>query len=117
MKQSYTLYRFYIALILLTSFASTQFPFELFHNHASTVVCSSSNENNGLCHHKSHVGNKEAFCWACTIHVEKNYTLSTPVLAYSYTQLPVFCNEAVVKKYTIPNTHVFLRGPPAQTIA
>src|SRR6185312_6852401 len=80
MKKQHLLYRRYIALILFASFAATLFPFEFFHTHSSVPVCQSASDDNGICHHKSHLVSRESYCWACTIHVEKTYALNTTAL-------------------------------------
>ena len=116
MQHFITRYRVYTALALLLSFAATQFPFELFHSHSLSVQCAEQNKNDGICHHKSHVGTKGNYCWACTIHVEKTYMAPAVI--------PV-CSPAPVSgvRYILffnnngeEIGHTSLRGPPYFTV-
>ena len=65
---------------MLISFAATQLPFELFHNHAANAaICTKNKSGEGICQHKSHLGTKKDDCWACSIHVEKLFVFTSPI--------------------------------------
>jgi len=106
-------YRFYTALFLLLSFAATQLPFELFHTHNTGIACIEKESKDGFCHHKSHLGNQERFCWACTIQVEKVFDLPEYTQQYSITGNQCHTIPYRLELHHTENFHVFLRGPPS----
>jgi hypothetical protein len=108
-------YRFYTALALFLSFAATQFPFELFHSHSPSVQCAGQKNSDGFCHHKSHLGTRNNYCWACTIHVEKTYM--APAAPAVHTVLPISRVHHILplKNERENIEHHFLRGPPSYT--
>ncbi|MFT3749183.1 MAG: hypothetical protein QM768_12735 [Agriterribacter sp.] len=116
MKRQKTIYRFYTALFLLLSFAATQLPFELFHTHNNTgIVCIEKDSKDGFCHHKSHLGSKERFCWACTIQVEKIFDLPDYTRQYGITGNQGYTIPHQLVLHHTENFHIFLRGPPSLT--
>jgi len=111
-----TRYRFYTALALFLSFAATQFPFELFHSHSPSVQCAEQNNSDGFCHHKSHLGARDNYCWACTIHVEKIYIAPAAPSAHPAPLIPLVRHIIFLKKDRENIEHTSLRGPPSYLV-
>lgn len=111
-----TRYRFYTALALFLSFAATQFPFELFHSHSPSVQCAGQNNNDGFCHHKSHLGTRNNYCWACTIHVEKTYMAPAAASVSPPLLIPRAHHSILLKNDRENIEHTSLRGPPLYTV-
>jgi len=109
-------YRLYTALALFLSFAATQFPFELFHSHSPAVQCAEQNSSDGFCHHKSHLGTRNNYCWACTIHVEKNYMAPAAPAVHPALLIPLMHQIILLKNERENIEHNFLRGPPSYTV-
>ncbi|HRO46105.1 hypothetical protein [Agriterribacter sp.] len=105
-------YRFCAALLLLISFSATQFPFELFHNHGNTVVCSAYSQGTDICQHKSHLATKKDHCLACSIHVEKVFLFNSPLPEYSSGSSFLFRHIAFAGIHSNTPEHTALRGPP-----
>jgi hypothetical protein len=117
MKRHNPLYRVHIALVLLISFAATFFPFEFFHTHNTVSLCADKSGSDGFCNHKSHLGTRETYCWACTIHVEKTYALATAAPVTSLFADISFRNFSAVNTCAVTHIRTSLRGPPTCAIA
>ena len=107
-----TSYRFRITLLLLISFSATQFPFELFHNHNATIVCSDYGQGTDICQHKSHLATKKDHCLACSIHVEKVFLFTSPLPENNNRNSFLICHFSSVTVHSNKPDHTTLRGPP-----
>ena len=104
-----------MALFLLLCFSATLLPADLFHPHhanAQTGIC--KNTGGQQCQHKSHLLNKQSFCWVCAVHFDKNF-LAEPVSLSGFTNPTPslkFIHHSL-RFYQAAIAQRSLRGPPA----
>gem|GEM_PF-1179052 len=108
-----------MALFLLLCFSASIIPADFFHEHRinteNAVSCKVAGGQ--TCQHKSHLGKRVSFCWACTFHVDKTF-INPEGINFS------FYKPSLLKKISTESSRFYqsdivyqsLRGPPAPLI-
>lgn len=103
-----------LSVFLLISFSVTLIPLDFLHNHQSIPVVCKKDGTQSACNHKLHVTKKADFCWACAVHYDKTFTVSSyfEKLKVSPGLSQIVNNETV--SYFIERLFTGLRGPPSE---
>ncbi len=103
-----------LSVLLLISFSVTLIPLDFLHNHKSVTTTCVKDGTKSACNHKLHVTKKADFCWACAVHYDKTFTITSyfEKLRVSPGLSLVINNKTV--SYFIERLFIGLRGPPVE---
>jgi hypothetical protein len=104
----------FLAFALLICFSVVALPLDLLHNHQEEEIQCSDYGHEGSCSHKVHISKKKSFCFACTLHFDKDFT--NEKTEYRQVDAPwvqLFL-ENKVAAIIIEPLLTLLRGPPSQ---
>ena len=106
-----------ISIFLLLCFSVTVLPIDALHGHISGVSANApcSVKGGETCQHKSHIGNRASFCWACAVHIDSAF-VGSPRLAFIPISFPTLKKSAICSLLVFQSAikNYDLRGPPAR---
>ena len=102
-----------LASFLLLCFSVAALPLDFFHNHSTEQTVCSKTLKHGSCEHKLHITQKASFCFACTAHFDKHFSLYNPAEASIIQHFIKVSSRYFVTEYTSETFYISLRGPPS----
>lgn len=101
-----------LSAFLLLCFSVAAVPLDFLHNHSEEQTSCTSKQSS--CQHKFHISKKASYCFACTVHFDKNFTFSYSEKSFTDQSFIRLINIDFIAEFTTETLLSFLRGPPSQ---